>query len=186
MTIRKRIWLCLSLWFTISFLLGAVLLYLGIKNSPGLYHMAQASKETFVGPITAMGFEYTENYGAELFRKEDPYGNERSTVSISYDSRGQIESFRCKLAYVNTASPDGIYHDMETLAGLAGFSLDQEKEEILEIIEKIKQDQSSRTSGELDGGGWSIGTNVYKNRENREESYRYILCSIWKKWENQK
>lgn len=186
MTIKKRIKLYLTMWFTISFLLGAVLLYLGIKNSPELLHMVQASKNTFVGPITAMGFEYSENAFPEQFRKEDPYGNERSTVSISYDHKGNIKSFQCELAYVNTVPANSVYYDMEIMAELANFSLEQDKEKILDVIEKIKQDKSSRTSGELEGGGWSIGTNVYKNRENRDESYRYILCSIWKNWESQK
>lgn len=183
MTIKKRIGLHLTLWFTISFLFGASVLYLGIRNSPGLLYRAQASMDTFVGPITAMGFEYTEDYGSERFRKEDPYGNERSSVSISYDYKGSIKSFRCELAYVNNAPATSVYSDMETMAGLAGFRLDQDKAKILEVVEKIKEDRPSRAGGELDGGGWSIGTNVYKNRENREESCRYILCSVWKKWE---
>lgn len=181
MTIRKRIGFYMSCCFLLSFLFGAVLLYLGIKNSPELYDKVQMSRNTFVEPITAMGFKQIE-YGSEHFRKEDPYGNEHSSVSISYDARGNLESYRFELAYVNTSTAYEVYHDMEILAGLAGFSLEQDKEAIQEVIEKIRQDQSSRAEGSIEGGGWSIGTNVYKNRENKGERLRYILCTVWKKW----
>lgn len=179
MSITKRF----SIYMTIELIIS-ILLYVGIMawviaESPAAVQTENVFKSYITSPFIALGYEQGDRKG-ELIRA-DPLDHLPSRVHYQLDPYGELERVDCEAAYVNTQPASEIYADMEAVMQALGGSLDSQKEEVVKVINEIKNDQSSRTSGTIGTITWGISSSTYKDGKGGQ--IRYLCFGATAKYE---
>lgn len=176
LSISKRFALFLSISVVFSLILLTITMSNVINVSPAINSSIDTTTDSIYSQFTAMG--YVDD-SWNLVR-DDPYGNERSYVKLTFSHKGALEKITCDTAYINTVSTAEIYSDMKKSVEIMGASLDPQKEEVIKAIEAIRAGGSVHTGGDLENGGWGVGSSTYDDKQGGK--LRYISFSAWAKY----
>lgn len=176
MSISKRFVLFFSLVVAISVISLIAMMSWVIKVSPAINESVDSTTADISNQFIAMGYA---DDSWNLVRP-DPHGHQDSRVKLTFTNKGALEKVTCDTAYINTRSTDDVYSDIEKSVEIMGKTLEPSKAEIIKAIEDIRAGGSVNMGGDLENGGWGIGSSTYNDKQG--EKLRYISFSAWAKY----
>lgn len=176
LSIYKRFALYLSIISGISVILLIAMISWVVKVSPAINAATDATTETIASQFIAMGY-IDDSWSLS---RPDPYGNRKSEVKLTFSNKGILEKVTCDTAYVNTNSVADIYADIQKSVEIMGGALDTQKADIIKAIEDIRAGGSVHAGGDLENGGWGVGSNTYDDKQGGK--LRYVCFSAWMKY----